>query len=315
MWPRDARPQEVLRPRRPPLQEASLQIGRFATRSYGMATAGLRPPPDFILIGAKRGGTTSAYFHVLSHPHVLHLFPSATSLPKRRDTKGTHYFSTEYARGPRWFYSHFPSRARRAAALASTGVSHVAGEASPYYLFHPLASERAAAEVPDAKILVALRDPVERTYSHFREQTRNGIEHLTFEQALDAEPERLGDAAARLGSDPGCVSSPHEHQSYASQSEYAQSLRRWLAHYPSDRVHVWASEDYYRDPTATVGVICRFLGLPARALPHIAPLNPAPKSPMLEQTRRALEERFAADVAEVEELLGRRMPWSPGLRR
>lgn len=309
MWPRSARPQDVLRPRRPPLQEAVLQAGRFATRSYGMATAGLRPPPDFLLIGAKRGGTTSAYFHVLTHPHVLHLFPSATLLPKRRDTKGTHFFSTEYDRGTRWYYSHFPSRARRAAALASTGAAHVAGEASPYYLFHPLAAQRAAAEVPDAKLLVALRDPVERTWSHFREQTRNGIETLSFEEALEAEPGRLGDDAQRLLTDPAFVSRAHEHQSYATQSAYAASLRRWLEHYPRERVHVWASEDYYADADATVRGICRFLGLPDRALPAIAPLNPAPRSGMREETRQALRARFADDVEEVQELLGRRMPW------
>jgi hypothetical protein len=310
MWPANARPQRVLRPRRPPAQEAVLQVGRFVTRSYGMATADLRPPPDFMLIGAKRGGTTSAYFHVLTHPHVLRLFPNAKHLPKARDTKGTHYFSSEYDRGRRWFYSHFPSRAVRAAAQRRAPGVHVAGEASPYYLFHPLAAERAAAEVPGTRLLIALRDPVERTWSHFREQTRNKVETLSFEDALAAEADRVGDDAQRLVDDPTAYSFAHEHQTFAAQSEYAASLRRWLDRYPPERVHVWASEDYYADADATVRGICRFLGLETQDLPAVAPLNPAPRAPMREDTRARLVERFAPDVAEVERLLGRTMPWA-----
>lgn len=274
-----------------------------------MATADLRPPPDFLLIGAKRGGTTSSYFHVLTHPHVLRLFPAAQRLPKARDTKGTHYFSTEYDRGRRWYYSHFPSRRRRELAQRAVPAVHVAGEASPYYLHHPLAAQRAAAEVPHAKILIALRDPVERTYSHFREQTRNKIEVLSFEDALAAEPDRVGNDAERLRRDPDFYSFAHEHQSFAGQSEYADGLRRWLGVYPREQVHVWASEDYYSDADATIRGICSFLGLEAKELPTLAPLNPAPRAPMAAATRAALVERFAPDVAEVETLLDRRMPW------
>jgi hypothetical protein len=291
-------------------EEAMLAVGRRATRYYGMLTAGVRPPPDFLLIGAKRGGTTSAYFHVLTHPHVLPLFPEARLLPKGRDTKGTHYFASDYDRGARWYASHFPSRARRAWSRRSTGARTVAGEASPYYLFHPLAAQRAHAAVPDAKLLVALRDPVERTYSHFREQTRNKVETLSFEEALDAEAERLDGEEQRLVEDGDYYSFAHEHQSYAAQSEYAVSLRRWLSVFAAERVHMWASEDYYSDTNATVRGICDFLGLEGRELPPIGSLNPAPRAPMREETREALVRRFSPDVTAVETLLGRKMPWA-----
>ena len=310
MGRRTPRPKTVHRARGSLPREAALAFGRTATRTYGIATAALRPAPDFLLIGAKRGGTTSAYFHLLTHPHVLPLFPEARRMPgKARDSKGTHYFSSEYDRGPRWYASHFPSGARRAVAQRALGAPPVTGEASPYYLFHPLAAQRAAAAVPSAKLLVALRDPVERTYSHWREQTRNGVETLSFEDALAAEAERVGDAEQRLAQDPDAYSSGHEHQSYAAQSEYARSLTRWLDAYPREQLHVWASEDYYADSGATIGAVCAFLGLPARELPGEERLNAAPPAPMDDDVRRALVERFAPDVAAVQDLLRRRMPW------
>jgi hypothetical protein len=303
------RPQTVHRPRKARPVELALAAGRRATRAYGMATAGLRPGPDFLLIGAKRGGTTSAYFHVLSHPQVLPLFPSARFIPKGRDTKGTHYFASDFDRSPQWYRSYFPTRARRALGARRTGGVVVAGEASPYYLFHPLAPARAAQLAPEAKLLVALRDPVERTYSAYREQVRNGVETLTFEEALAKEAERTAGEEQRLLEDPYHYSFAHEFQSYAAQSRYAASLERWLQHFPRTQLHVWASEDYYEDADTTVRDICAFLGLERQDLPVIPALNAAPRAPMDQATRAALIERFADDVAATERLLGRTMPW------
>src|SRR4051812_47005739 len=157
--------------------------GRQFFRSSGALTAPFRPMPDFVLIGAKRGGTTSLYYHLLRHPQILPLFPTARFLPKRREAKGAHFFDSNYERGDRWYRSHFPSSATRALTARRQGGPAIVGEASPYYLFHPLAAERMAAANPSAKILVSLRDPLERTFSHYREQKRNGVETLSFEEA------------------------------------------------------------------------------------------------------------------------------------
>jgi hypothetical protein len=266
--------------------------------------------PDFLLIGAKRGGTTSAYFHLLSHPDVLPLFPSAKMTPKARDTKGTHYFSSEFDMGSLWYASHFPSRARRGWHHARFGVRPIAGEASPYYLAHPAAAARAAAAVPAATILVALRDPIERAYSAWREQTRNGVETLSFEDAVAAEPDRVGRDAEHLANDADAYSFAHEFQTYVGQSRYAESLSRWLECYPPSQVHVWASEEYYADPVQTMEGVCKMLGLtPGLLAERGARLNAAPASEMAAATRSRLREAFAEDVAATWTLLGREMPW------
>lgn len=291
------------------IPETAKDAGRRAIRGFGMATAGRRPFPDFLVIGAKRGGTTSLYYHLLDHPQVAPLFPRADRLPKANHTKGVHYFDSNYERGTRWYRSHFPSAEVRRKATTSAGAVVVTGEASPYYLFHPGVAARAAVLLPQVRLVAILRDPVQRTYSHWKERRRNGLEPLAFEDALAAEAERLGEAEQRLARDPGYRSYAHEHLSYAGQSEYAPALQRWLDRYPRERVLVLASEDYYRDPEATMGELVAHLGLRAVPLPSTKRWNAAAGDELSAATRSRLAARFAPSNAALERLTGRTFPW------
>jgi hypothetical protein len=297
--------------RRVPLPSWVLDAGRESFRVYGAGTAAWRPAPDFLLAGAKRGSTTSAYFHLLAHPHILPLFPSAKLLPKRRDGKGPHYFDTNFGRGPKWYLSHFPSRTTRRRAEKRLGGPVITGESSPYYLFHPVAAQRAAALVPNAKILFWLRDPVERTYSMWKLQHKNGVEELPFEEALRAEKARTDGEEERIIASPDYVSFAHEFQSYRAQSEYARALSRWLDHFPADQIKVVASEEYYADGGKVLNDVFTFLGLaPLPGSGNAPMLNTAPRTPMAEEVRRELEDHFAPHNADLEALLGRSFPWS-----
>ena len=96
-----------------------------------MATADLRPPPDFLIIGTKRGGTTSFYFDLIEHPSYVRLYPPPVPGLKRDATKGVHYFDSNITRGERWYRSFMPTSATRRFAARRTGGPVVAGEASP----------------------------------------------------------------------------------------------------------------------------------------------------------------------------------------
>ncbi len=295
--------------RRIPLPPVVLDAGRQAFRTYGAASSGLRPPPDFLIIGTKRGGTTSAYFSVLEHPQVLPLFPSARLVPKRRDGKGPHYFDTNYAKGDRWYLGHFPSRFTRQRAEQRLGGPVVVGEASPYYLYHPLAAERAAQLAPNTKLLLFLRDPVERTFSGWKEQQRNGVESLDFRASLEAEARRTGGEEARMIADPGYYSFAHEFQSYRGQSEYAPALARWLEHFPREQVKVVPSEHYSTDAGTVVNEIWSFLGLPQRPAKEALRLNEAKASPMPDDLRAELTAHFAPFNADLEHMLSQTFDW------
>jgi len=283
--------------------------GREAIRRYGMATARWRPDPDFLMIGAKRGGTTSFYHDLLQHPNVCELFPRPDRLPMAEATKGIHYFDQHYDRGERWFRSYLPSGATRRRLERRVGSPVVVGEASPYYLFHPAAAERAHALLPDVKLIAVLRDPVMRTYSHWKERRREGMEPLDFVDALAAEDARIGDDAERLVRDPGFYSYAHEQQSYARQSQYEVALAAWLARFPRRQLLVLASEDYYRDPQATLDVAADFLGLPTVAFASGKVRNAAGGESLDPAVRAQLEERFAPTRAAIEQLAGRPFPW------
>lgn len=286
-----------------------ISAGRSVIRTYGKLTAGMRPDPDFLIIGAKRGGSTSFYFDLLAHDRVCPLFPKPDHLPKAEATKGIHFFDQNFDRGERWYRAHLPSRPARARLARRSGEPVLVGEASPYYLFHPAAADRAASVVPDAKIIAVLRDPVDRTYSHWKERRRSGGEQLDFAAALAAEDERVGNAEEQLRADPRAHSYAHEQLSYARQSEYARALERWYASFPAERILVLASEDYYTDPADALEQAQDFLGLPRQRLSSGEVRNAAEGEPMDDKIATMLHERFAPQQARLEQLTGRTFPW------
>jgi hypothetical protein len=284
------------------VNRAAREAAKHVLRRYGEATSALRRGPHFVIIGAKRGGTTSLHRYLLEHPSIQRLFPG------RQHIKGVHYYDSNYTRGLRWYRSHFPLEAG-GLHLARPGRPAIAGEASPYYLFHPLAAERVARDFPDVRIIVNLRDPVERAYSHYKEQVFAGRETLSFEAAVDAQDERLRGEAERIVAEPGYRSTAHEHLSYLAQSRYLDMLPRWFSLFPRDQFHIIASEDFYADPDRQVNDIWRFLGLPPRKLVSRTRHNHQQAPDIHPETRQRLLEAFADHNHSLEELLGRPLPW------
>jgi hypothetical protein len=284
------------------------RAGRGIVRAGAMATADLRPDPDLIVIGVKRGGTTSLFRDLERHPAMCPLVPSARRLPMMRENmKGVHYFDSDLHRSLRWYRSHFPTSISRAWRARSAGASFAA-EASPYYFFHPLAAERACDALAHTVFVVMLRDPVERTISHWAEQTRNGVETLTLADAVDAEADRVGDDGEHL--DALGSSHAHEQQTYVAQSLYADSHARWVRAAGDDRLITLFSEDYYRDPAGVVDVITGALGLAPTAAGATVHRNAAPRpAPIDSDLEAQLVERFRPDVERLADRLGRRPPW------
>ena len=214
-------------------------------RAYGMATSPLRGAPDFMLAGAKRCGSTSLFTYLLEHPDVPTRFPAAEG------KKGTHYLDRHSERSKAWYRSHF--------AIRRPG--RVFGEASTYYFSHPACARDAAALAPSAKIVILLREPAERAFSHYRDEVKNGIETLSFADALAAEPDRIGPELERMRKDRHYYSFVHEHLSYTSWGEYAGHLERWLDAFGPARVLVLRSEDMFSAPDEVYRECTDFLGL------------------------------------------------------
>ncbi|WP_157683365.1 sulfotransferase [Microlunatus soli] len=273
-----------------------------------MATSTLRPDPDFLLIGAKRGGSTSFYYDLITHPQVAPLFPRPDHLPKAAATKGIHYFDSNYFRGRRWYASHLPSARARRAQQSSSGGPVITGEGSPYYLTHPEAPGRVARDLPKVKILAVLRDPVMRAHSHWKERVREGRESLSFSEALAAEQDRVGTDASKLA-DPRFYSYAHEHQTYLGQSRYGAALERWCQHVPRASICLVRSEDYYADPIAELDRVAKFLEISPGLFSTGEARNAAPGADLPESDRSQVRELLRPDAEVLRRLTGISWDW------
>lgn len=213
-------------------------------------TAGQRMLPDFLVIGTMRGGTSSLYKYLSGHPDV--------APPLRKEVE---YFTRYFERGPAWYRRHFPLRLR---GRVHEGLHHRAlrtFEATPYYLLDPRAPSRAQAQLPDARLVVLLRDPVDRAYSHYQHAVRLGFEQLSFAEAVESEDARLAPELSRLSADDDYSSRVHHRFSYLARGDYAAQLNRWLDHYPRNQLLLVESSDLYAQPARTYGTVLEFLGL------------------------------------------------------
>lgn len=279
-------------PRR--LHEAS----RRAYLAVGQATAGHRLRPSFIMMGASRAGTTSLFRALSVHPQVLR--PTVN--------KGVRYFDLNYGRGWGWYMGHFPLT--RMAESKARGGAPMAFEASGYYVFHPLVAKRIAADLPEARLVVMVRDPVERAYSAWKHETARGFEWETFERALELEDDRLRGEVDRMARDVTYESFCHRHQSHRARGEYVDQLERILEHFPREQLHVMQSEAFFAQPELEYGRLLAFLGLSPHQPASFDVHNARPSSPMPKRVRAQLEEHFAPYDARLEALLGEPLRWA-----
>ncbi|MGN6302726.1 MAG: sulfotransferase domain-containing protein [Angustibacter sp.] len=278
------------------------QLHDLSRRTYvrlGTMTAGLRLAPEFVMLGASRCGTTSLFRALSSHPQVLR--PTVN--------KGVRYFDLNYTRSWRWYLGHFPLQRTAERRARQAGARAVTFEASGYYVFHPAVAERMSRDLPDARLVVMLRNPVERAYSAWKHESARGFESESFERALELEEERLRGEAERLCADPAYTSFAYRHQSHRSRGEYVDQLERFLQHYPLSQLHVVQSERFFAQPQDEYLRLTRFLGLDDHVPSRFEVANARPSSPMPESVRRELEAHYAPFNERLENLLGEPLAW------
>ncbi|MDR8409934.1 sulfotransferase [Nonomuraea sp. 3-1Str] len=254
------------------------------SRTAGRLTAGARLLPSFLVVGAQRCGTTSLYRALAQHPLLL----------KPVLHKGVHYFDVGYDRGLAWYRAHFPLRAGAAVLAGRYGGRPRAFESSPYYLFHPLAGERIAADLPGVKLVVLVRDPVERACSAHAHELARGFETEShFEYAVELEAGRLAGAEESLRARPYSVHHSHRHHAYLARGRYAEQLDRLEPLLGRERILVLDSHEFFAEPERTYERVLEFLDVPHLGYPVFERHNgrSRPKS-LPESVRRRLLDHF-----------------------
>jgi hypothetical protein len=281
------------------------RVVHLGSRSYGRITAPARMTPSFLICGGQRCGTTSLYRALAAHPVVL----------KAVLHKGVHYFDVDYRRGMSWYKGHFPLRSSAEKIRDRYGVPAQTFESSPYYMYHPQAAARIAADLPAAKLVVLVRDPVERAYSQHAHEVARGFEtELDFASALALEPSRLHRQEDRLAADPAYYSFAHQHHAYRARGEYARYLDVLARHVGRERIHVVESERFFAEPEQVYDEVLAFLNLPLNlGRPAFERHNARPRAADMDpRVRRDLTAYFAPHDEALQAWLGRLPIWRRG---
>lgn len=294
------------------------------------------PIPNFVVIGAAKAGTTSLHGWLAQHPQIF--------VPRQKEL---HYFAGAWLRQN----SAGPGDSRVLQNLAASWDDYLAhyraangkraiGDVSPSYFYCWSSREEMQRRLGDPKIILLLRDPLQKAFSQYTHLLRDGRETLPFRQALEAEPERTAKGYGALWR-------------YVGAAQYAEPTARFLDTFGADRMKVILFEDFVHAPAHGLRELFAFLGVDPEleidtsdvrnrsGAPHsrviagmlnspalrrfarsllpsplvtgigrrLTRMNTSDKPVLDDDSRAFITERVAADVAQLEKLLARETGW------
>ena len=240
---------------------------------------------DFLIAGVQKAGTTSLDSYLRQHPDIC--------MAKKKEP---HFFDKRPPTGitklDYWLYHRqFDWKAWRDGC--------VLGEATPIITWWTGALERVWTYNPLIQVIIILRDPVERAWSHYRMDCRLGRETMPYPEAIRQERERARRALPRQDRE----------RSYLARSYYAPQIRELRRLFSDDQLLFLRSEDLADAPQSQLDQVCRFLNLTPHRFEVADRLNAAPDNDRMSQDDRDYLRRvFEHDAAETRALLG----WDQG---
>ena len=265
---------------------------RFFKRGFAGWTSSSRVLPNFIIIGTVRSGTTSLYYNICEHPSVL---------PAAYDEIG--FFDSNYHLGIQWYRSMFPKKLDMNKIKAKTKYS-ITGEDTPFYIWNVLSAERILKILPNIKIIVQLRNPVNRAYSNYHISKKYGDEKLTFEKAIEKELEILEKKSFNME-----IEDYTNPRSYIAKGLYYKQLVKWFKLFPSENILAVSTENMILNPESHMNEILNFLKIPQYTIknPQQRKLE---KYPEIENNMKLkLTEFFEPHNKELYQLIGKKFNW------
>jgi Sulfotransferase family len=214
--------------------------------------------PDFFIIGAPKAGTTALHAALATHPQI---FMSKVKEPKFFMYDGSRPVPTKGPGDAHGIRESVWRRDRYEALFADAPPGRRRGESTAFYLHEPAALERIRGEVPDAKLIAIIRDPLDRAYSNWLHLWADGLEPIgDFVTAFDAEDDRI---AAGWGF----------FWHYRRLGRYGEQLAALIELFPRDQLHLLRYRDLVDRPAATLNGICDFLGVERDLAGSVPPEN------------------------------------------
>ncbi len=213
------------------------RVRQFLTRQGQAADIQLKDAPTFLIVGAQKCGTTSLYHYLAQHPAIF--------MARAYEESGEiHYFSGDTYPNDDWYRSLFRVPAEQARQIRATG------ESTPNYCYFPEAIERIHAFDKRIKLIMMLRNPIDRALSHYWMMRNKGQEDLSFDAALEQERERIQTSTLALN-----------RFSYLTRGHYVEQLDRMCRYFPPNQILIRRTEDLAQQPQKILNDIADFIGV------------------------------------------------------
>lgn len=242
---------------------------------------------DYLIIGTQKGGTTSLNYYLSEHPNII------SSMIKEMP-----FWSNQVHRGLEWYFSHFPP--------IPTDYNCLVGEATPMNFNSPEVAENLVKFFPNVKLILLLRNPIDRAVSHYYHWLSLKWELSSFEEAIQREINQLEDQKTDFWTK---LHNP-KIQGYLAKGLYIYFLEKWIKVFPREQFLILSSEEFYANPDLKTTEVLNFLGLPEYHLSQYHQYNTRPYPPISESTRRLLNHYFQPYNQKLEDCLGMQFNWN-----
>jgi hypothetical protein len=232
---------------------------------------------DVFVVGVQKGGTTALASYLRLHPGI--------QMSKKKEV---HYFDNDEID---WAC---PNRDQLHEQFDWSVYDVRRAEATPIYIYWPESLKRLRDYNPNAKIIVLLRHPVLRAFSHWRMEVRRNRESLSFEEAIQAGRERV--ATAPNGA--------HRVFSYVERGLYAEQIERLLSLFPRSQVHFLRTDMLWQDTPGALVRIAEFIGIEPVSPEHEAHAPRIQSISISDSARLLLQELYAQNIGETSRLTG-----------
>ena len=255
---------------------------------YGWSSP-LRVLPDLIVIGVVRSGTTSLYHYLSQHPSII---------KSAHDELG--YFDSNYKLGLNWYKSFFPSIFEKKKIERKNG-KFLTYDVTPFYIYNQKAPQRIHQILPNSKLIVILRNPIDRSYSNYF----LGNQEKKFEEIIANEKKILNKI------DKNNVDEYYNfvHTSMLARGFYAEQLETWYKIFPKNQILIIKSEDFAIQTNKIMNEIFNFLGLENFNILDNSKKNKIMYEPMKEETRKELIEYFRPYNKKLYSMINRNFNW------
>ena len=247
---------------------------------FRIPTNRLRILPDFLIIGGQKCGTGSLSSYLKQHHCV---YPA--------NMKEVHFFDNNYSKNLSWYRAHFPTKIYKNFKIKQKEC-FVSGEATAFYLFHPLAPKRVAKLIPDVKLIVILRNPVDRAYSQYQHNLRLKRETLSFDEAIKMEEKRLDADYRRINENANNETFSLWFHSYLSMGRYVEQLVEWDKYFSKEQILILNTDELSQCPQKILKEVFSHLGLEEFKISNFTKYNVGKYSQMNPETRKYLIEYF-----------------------